>query len=63
MAKKKFETILDRIKDVPNLSESERILIAKSLAMTPDERWQTHENFLRSHGLFTRSQRRAFGFK
>ena len=31
--------------------------------MTPDERWRTHEQFLRSHGLFTRSGRKAFGFK
>ncbi len=31
--------------------------------MTPDERWNAHENFLKSHGLFTRSERRAFGYK
>ena len=33
------------------------------LAATPDERWQFHENFLRSHGLFTRSDRKRYGFR
>lgn len=47
----------------PELSEHERILFARSLAATPDERWRMHQNFLRSHGLYTRSQRKAFGFK
>lgn len=63
MAKKKFETILRRLNRVPELSEHERILFARSLAATPDERWKMHEQFLRSHGLFTRSERKAFGFK
>jgi hypothetical protein len=60
---KKFERELRRLKKVRTLSESERILFARSLTMTPDERWRTHEQFLRSHGLFTRSGRKAFGFK
>ncbi|HMO64258.1 MAG TPA: hypothetical protein PKE47_03360 [Verrucomicrobiota bacterium] len=55
--------MLRRIKGVRGMDGDERYLIARSLAATPDERWQMHENFLRSHGLFTRSQRRAFGFK
>jgi hypothetical protein len=63
MEKKRFETILRRLSRVPELSEHERILFARSLAATPDERWKMHEQFLRSHGLFTRSQRKAFGFK
>jgi hypothetical protein len=45
------------------LSEAERILFERSLAATPDERWARHENFLRSHGLFEHSKRKAFGFK
>ncbi len=61
--KKKFETILRRLSRVPALSEHEKILFAGSLAATPDERWRMHEQFLRSHGLFTRSERQAFGFK
>ena len=45
------------------LSEDEIILFARSLAATPDERWQMHENFLRSLNLYTRSARKAYGFK
>lgn len=60
---KKVARILAQIRDVPGLSEHERILFARSLAASPDERWQMHENFLRSHDLFTRSSRRKFGFK
>ncbi|MCX6901131.1 MAG: hypothetical protein WCV00_01065 [Verrucomicrobiia bacterium] len=55
--------IYRRIKNVRGLSEEERLLFARSLAATPDERWRLHENFLRSLGLFTRSERKAFGFK
>jgi hypothetical protein len=45
------------------LSEHEKILFARSLAATPDERWRMHENFLRSLNLCTRSARKAYGFK
>jgi hypothetical protein len=55
--------VLAKLRDEPGLSEHERILWARSLAASPDERWQMHENFLRSLSLFTRSQRRKFGFK
>ena len=55
--------ILWQLKSVKNLSDDEKILFARSLAATPDERWRMHENFLRSHGLYTRSSRKAFGFK
>jgi hypothetical protein len=55
--------IFNRIKNVRGLSEDEKHLFARSLAATPDERWQLHQNFLRSHGLFTRSARRRYGFK
>lgn len=63
MNKKKFEAELRRLGKFPDLSPDERILFAMSLSATPDERWQRHENFLRSHGLFTRSARKAYGFK
>ena len=55
--------ILAKLRDEPGLSEHERILWARSLAATPDERWRMNQNFLRSLGLFTRSQRKKFGFK
>ena len=54
---------LCRLKRVPGLSEDERLLYARSLAATPDERWRLHENFLRSLNLFTRSSRKAYGYK
>ncbi|HRJ72693.1 MAG TPA: hypothetical protein PLS03_10735 [Terrimicrobiaceae bacterium] len=63
MDKKKFAAAVKRLKRQGGLSESEIILYARSHAMTPDERWNAHENFLKSHGLFTRSERRAFGYK
>jgi hypothetical protein len=55
--------ILAKLRDEPGLSEHEKILWARSLTATPDERWRLHQNFLRSLGLFTRSQRKKFGFK
>jgi hypothetical protein len=60
---KKLARILKKIKDAPGLSEDERYLFARSLAATPDERWCMHQNFLRSHDLFTRSARKKYGFK
>jgi hypothetical protein len=61
--KKKVERVLKKIRHVRGLSEDEKYLFARSLAATPDERWQLHENFLRSHGLYTRSARKKYGFK
>jgi hypothetical protein len=55
--------MLAKLRDEPGLSEHEKILWARSLAATPDERWQMHQNFLRSLGLFTRWQRKKYGFK
>jgi len=60
---KKIARIYKKIKRVPGLSEDEKHLFARSLAATPDERWAMHENFLRSHDLFTRSARRKYGFR
>ena len=55
--------ILRKLRGVRGLSEHERHLFARSLAATPDERWQMHENFLRSHGLFSHWERKASGIK
>lgn len=55
--------ILWRLRNERGMSEDEKILWARSLAATPDERWRLHENYLRSLGLFTRSERKKFGFK
>lgn len=63
MQKKKLLALARKLEAVPELDESERILMARSLLATPDERWQMHQNFLRSHGLFKHSERTKFGFK
>ena len=60
---KKVARVLKKIRHVRGLSEDEKYLFARSLAATPDERWRLHENFLRSHDLYTRSARRKYGYK
>ena len=60
---KKMDRILRRLRGEPGLSVDERLLFARSLAASPDERWRLHENFLRSHDLYTRSSRKKYGFK
>jgi hypothetical protein len=60
---KKTARVLKKIQTVSGLSEAEKFLFARSLAATPDERWRLHENFLRSHGLFTRCARKKYGFR
>jgi predicted RNA-binding protein Jag len=54
--KKKFHEKLRHLRRVRALSDGECVLFAPSLTMTPDERWQAHEQFLRSHDLFTHSE-------
>jgi len=58
---KKFDRILALIQNVPGLDEHERILFARSLAATPTQRWQIHNNVLRSLVLSSPSVRRRFG--
>jgi hypothetical protein len=60
---KDWKKVYRKIRSLRGLSEVEKIMIARSLAATPDERWQMHENFLRSHGLFSYWERKASGFK
>ena len=58
---KDWPKVYERIKDAPGLDEHEKILYARSLAATPDERWQMNERFLRSFGLWGRSALKKFG--
>lgn len=51
----------EKLKFLPHLSEDERVLYAWTLAATPDERWQRHESYLRSFGLFSHSERKKYG--
>jgi len=52
---KKYRAILRKLKRMPELSEHEAILFARSLAATPDQRWEMNTNFLRSLGYSTLS--------
>ena len=61
--KKEALKLFRKLKKERGLSDTERALFAISLTATPDERWAMHENFLRSHGLYTRSSRKKYGFK
>jgi hypothetical protein len=54
--------VYQKLKRVRGLDEHERILFARSLAASPDERWQMNETFLRSLGLWGRSAQKKFGF-
>lgn len=49
-----------KIKRMRGLDEHEKILYARSLTATPDERWQMNVTFLRSLGLGGRSALKKF---
>jgi hypothetical protein len=57
---KDWQRVYARIKHVRGLDEHEKILYARSLAATPDERWQMNETYLRSFGLWGRSALKTF---
>ena len=57
----RVHALAEKLRFLPHLSEDERYLYAWSLAATPDERWQRHESYLRSHGLFSHSARKKYG--
>jgi hypothetical protein len=64
VSKKKVQAMKRRLDRLDSgLDEAEKILFARSLVATPDERWRMHENFLRSLGLYTRSERKGYGFE
>ena len=58
---KKNARVFRKIKNVRGLSVDEKWLFAKTLAATPDERWQMLRNHLRSLGLLTRSAQKKHG--
>jgi hypothetical protein len=61
--RKKEARILKLLERDPDLSEHERILFARSLAATPDERWEMNRSFLRSLGLLKPSAPKASSSK
>jgi hypothetical protein len=58
---KKVARVFKSIRHIRGLSVEEKYVFARSLAATPDERWQLHQNFLKSLGLSTRSMQKRFG--
>jgi len=55
---KKMAKVLARIKSARGLDESEKVLWARSLAATPDERWQMNAASLRLLGSFINSAKK-----
>jgi len=55
---RRLRTVADKLKALPHLDEAERLLYARSLLATPDERWQMHETYLRSLNLFSYFERK-----
>ena len=58
---KDWPKVYQKIKNVQGLDEHEKILYARSLAATPEERWRANETYLRSLGLWGRSALKKFG--
>lgn len=56
--KRKYRNALRKLRLRAELSEHEKILLARSLAATPDERWKLNVGFLRSLGFSTLSAKR-----
>jgi hypothetical protein len=57
---KDWPKVYEAIRHVRGLDEHEKILYARSLAATPDERWHMNETYLRSLGLWGRSALKKF---
>ncbi len=57
---KDWPKVYRRLRRMRGLDEHEKVLYARSLAATPDERWQLNVTFLRSLGLWGRSSLKKF---
>jgi hypothetical protein len=58
---KDWPKVYRKLKLLPGMDEHEKVLYARSLAATPDERWQLNTAFLRSFGLWGRSATKKSG--
>ena len=58
---KDWPKVYEKLKHMRGLDEHEKILFARSLAATPEERWHANEEYLRSLGLWGRSALKKFG--
>ena len=52
---KDWPKVYPQLRRVPGFDEHEKILFARCLAATPDERWQMNVRYLKSLGLWGRS--------
>ena len=59
---RRLNAAANKLKALPHLDEAERLLYARSLLATPEERWQMHETYLRSLNLFSYFERKKSGF-
>jgi hypothetical protein len=57
---KDWEKVYERIKEMSELDEHEKVLFARSLAASPDERWEMNVRYLKSLGLWGRSALKKF---
>ena len=57
---KDWPKVYQKIKKMRGLDEHEKVLYARSLAATPDERWRMNETYLRSLGLWGHSALKGF---
>jgi hypothetical protein len=57
---KDWEKVYDRIKGTAELDEHEKVLFARHLAATPEERWSLNVTALKSLGLWGRSGLKKF---
>jgi hypothetical protein len=57
---KDWPKVYRKLKRMRGLDEHEKVLYARSLASSPDERWQMNVTYLRSLGLWGRSAVKKF---
>jgi len=55
---RRLHAVAEKLKALPHLDEAERLLYARSLLATPDERWAMNETYLRSLNLFSYFERK-----
>jgi hypothetical protein len=59
---KDWRKVHRKLRGIPGLTLEETVLLAQGLAATPEERWQMHDQFLRSFGLYSHWDRKKSGF-
>ncbi len=59
---KDWKKVYRNLKSMRGVSEEEKVLLARALAATPEERWRMHDQYLRSFGLYSHWQRKKLGF-